>query len=88
MKKKRVILRSQSGLHARPVSLLVSLAQQFQSNILIEKEGNAVNGKSMLGVLSIAARDGEELTVIAEGSDEVAAIDAIEDLLFNRLINE
>lgn len=88
MKEKKIVVKNTSGLHARPASLLVSLAQQFQSDIFIEKAGTSVNGKSMLGVLSIAAAKDEEITIIANGCDENDAIDAIENLVLNRLIQE
>ncbi|GAB6086308.1 HPr family phosphocarrier protein [Alkaliphilus crotonatoxidans] len=81
MKKRSVLIRSQSGLHARPASILVNLTQQFQSSITFEKGGKRVNGKSLMGILSMAVGDREELTIIAEGSDELEAIDAIEALL-------
>jgi phosphocarrier protein len=57
------------GLHARSGALLVKAANRFESEILIEKDGNAVNGKSIMGVLMLAAGKGSRLVVTVEGPD-------------------
>ena len=65
------------GVHARPAAIIVQTASKFKSEIALIKEGRSVNGKSMLGVMTLAAEMGSVVTVRAEGSDEVEAVAAI-----------
>ncbi|HOR86885.1 MAG TPA: HPr family phosphocarrier protein [Bacillota bacterium] len=88
MKKLSVIVKSRMGLHARPASMLVSLAQQFESDIKVEKGEKVVNCKSIIGILSIAAKNGDKISVSAEGADEISAINALDELFNNRLAAE
>ena len=76
------------GLHARAAAKLVKLSSSFQSSIDIEKEGQRVNSKSIMGVMMLAASCGSSVTVRAEGDDEQAAIDAITDLINRRFDEE
>ena len=69
------------GLHARPAAQLVKLASGFQSEIELVKDGMPVNGKSIMGVMMLAAESGSSLTVRARGSDEVEAVAALSDLI-------
>lgn len=68
------------GLHARPSTMLVKRATQFRSELKIKKDDMEVNGKSLLGVLTLAAEYGSELEVSTNGIDEEEMITAIEDL--------
>ncbi len=88
MKKLSVVVKSKMGLHARPASMLVSLAQEFESEIKVEKDAKVVNGKSILGILSIAAKNGDKISVSAEGTDEIAAINAMDELFNIKLAAE
>ena len=65
------------GVHARPAALIVQTASRFESEISLVKDGRRVNGKSMLGVMTLAAEMGSVVTIRAEGPDEVAAVAAI-----------
>jgi phosphocarrier protein len=65
------------GLHARPSALLVSTAAKFQSEVFFTKEGLRVNGKSIMGVMMLAAEMGAELEIEVDGPDEQAAMDAL-----------
>ncbi len=76
------------GIHARPASLMVQLASQFVSEIAIEKDGEEVNGKSLMGVLMLSAGKGAELKVIIEGHDAEEARDAFVDLIVVRKFDE
>lgn len=76
------------GLHARAAAKLVKLSSSFQSSIDIEKDGQRVNSKSIMGVMMLAASCGSQVTVRAEGDDEQAAIDAITDLINRRFDEE
>ena len=69
------------GLHARAAAQLVKLANQFGSEIMIEKDGESVNAKSIMGILMLAAVCGSEITVNIEGSDSEEAMVAIEEMV-------
>ncbi|MCF6465546.1 HPr family phosphocarrier protein [Clostridium sp. Cult2] len=81
MIRKNVILNNEVGLHARPAALFVQIANKFSSNIYIELEGKKVNGKSIIGVMSLGAFHGEEITIIAKGEDEEEAIVELSKLI-------
>ena len=72
-----VKIRNRTGLHARPAAELVKLASRFQSRIMLEKGGLEVNGKSIMGVMMLAAEYGSTLRVRAIGPDCEAAVQAI-----------
>src|SRR5437667_6741263 len=69
------------GIHARPAALFVKTANQFSCDIFVEKDGEKVNGKSIMGLMMLAAGPGSRLTVYAEGSDASQAIRELEKLL-------
>jgi phosphocarrier protein HPr len=72
------------GLHARAASKLVSKASQFESEAFIEKQGNRVNAKSIMGVMMLAASKGTEVVLEVDGNDEKDCMDAIIELINNR----
>ncbi len=76
------------GLHARAAAKLVKLSSSFESNINIEKNGQCVNSKSIMGVMMLAASCGTKVIVSTEGNDENEAIDAISDLIARRFDEE
>lgn len=71
------------GLHARAAALLVQTAQKYRSHVEIVKDDLAVNGKSIMGVLMLAASKGTQVTVRAEGEDAGAAMEGIGELIRN-----
>jgi phosphocarrier protein len=71
------------GLHARTAALLVKTANGFKSEVLFEKGGQSVNGKSIMGVLMLAAGQGTLIRVVVEGEDSAAALAAIEALFLS-----
>ena len=82
--KRKMVVRNEEGLHARPAGSLVSVLNKFDSDITMEKDdGYKVNAKSIIGVLTLAAIKGTILTVIAEGRDAEEALDATEELFAN-----
>lgn len=81
MKKKVVEIKLQNGLEARPVAMLVQVASKFESKIYLESSGKKVNAKSIMGMMSLGLDNGDQVTVTAEGTDEEAAADAIENYL-------
>jgi phosphocarrier protein len=81
MKKLEVTLENETGLHARPASLLVKEASKYKSNITIELDGQEYVAKSIMSVLSMGAGKGTHLVFKAEGEDEDAAIEGIKNLI-------
>ena len=80
--KKGVVVNMQNDLEARPIALLVQKANQFSSQIYMESEDNKrVNVKRIMGMMSMALLNGEEVVIDAEGEDEEAAAAAIEEFL-------
>jgi phosphocarrier protein len=69
------------GLHARPSAEFVKLASQFHSDVLVGKDGLNVNGKSIMGVMTLAAECGSQLTIRVEGADADAAAEALAALV-------
>lgn len=78
MIQKSMQIQLSNGLEARPVAVLVQKASMFDSKIYLEVEGKKVNAKSIMGMMSLGLNAGEEVTVIAEGADENAAVDSLE----------
>ncbi|MEW5701484.1 MAG: HPr family phosphocarrier protein [Candidatus Zixiibacteriota bacterium] len=77
MKEKQVTVTNPLGVHARPAAMIVQTATRFKSEVSLVKDGRTVNGKSMLGVMTLAAEMGSVITIRAEGPDEAKAVDAI-----------
>jgi len=81
MYEKKATIMKQVGLHARPATFLIQRANEFKSSIWIEKDERRVNAKSLLGVLSLGVAQGVTVNIIAEGSDEVEAVDTLCELI-------
>jgi phosphocarrier protein len=71
------VLKNELGLHARAAAMMVNVTSKYKSKILFERDGNEINGKSILGILTLACPKGSSIIISAEGDD---AIDAIEEL--------
>lgn len=84
MIKTNVTIINKLGLHARASAKFVSTAARFQSRIDVTKETQTINGKSIMGVMMLAASKGSELTLQIEGPDEAAMETALLDLINNR----
>jgi len=78
---KDVIVQNQVGLHARPATFFIQRANKFKASIWVEKEERRVNAKSLLGVLSLGIVGGTTIRIIADGSDEEAAVDSLVSLV-------
>jgi len=78
-----VVIVNPLGLHARPAAEFVKIAATFQSEIFVEKDGVAVNGKSIMGVMTLAAECGSEITIRADGDDASEALAALGSLVRN-----
>ncbi len=81
-------VQNRAGIHARPASLIAQTANKFSSEILLEKNDVAVNAKSIMGVITMAAGYNATLTVRATGSDEKDAVAAIKALFDNKFEEE
>ncbi|WP_432403838.1 HPr family phosphocarrier protein [Wukongibacter sp. M2B1] len=85
MYKEEVVLNNETGIHARPASLLVKEAAKYESDIKIIKDGKEYNGKSIMGIISMGAVKNTKLTIVAEGADEKELVLSIKDLIENKL---
>jgi phosphocarrier protein len=81
MEKKEFVIVNRLGLHARAAAQLVQTANRFRSEVLVEKEGLEVNGKSIMGILMLAAPQGCRISVGVDGEDAQQAMDAIGKLI-------
>lgn len=87
MIEKEVTIRNRAGLHTRPAAALVKLAAQFKSEFFIYKDGFEINGKSIIGVMTLAAEQGSTLQLKFEGDDEEEAMQTVVGL-FERGFDE
>jgi len=78
---KELIVINKLGIHARPAAMFVKVANRFHCHIFVEKDGERVNGKSIMGLMMLAAGPGSRLIVHAEGSDAARAVLELEALL-------
>ena len=78
---KNVCIKNASGLHARPAGMFVKKAAEFKSAVEVIVKGKTVNAKSIMGIMSLGLGQGDELTVVANGEDEAAAVDALVELI-------
>lgn len=84
MVEKKVTVTNVLGIHARPATLLVQAASRFESDIFLSKgDVSRINGKSIMGVMMLAAERGSEVLVEADGEDALAALEAVAELLAN-----
>ena len=82
MTETELLIRNQLGLHARACALFVKTAARFKSNILVSRDDLEVNGKSIMGVMMLAAEEGSTIRVRAEGAEVAEAVDRIDRLPF------
>ncbi|MDF2679476.1 MAG: putative phosphocarrier protein HPr [Brevibacillus sp.] len=81
MRERQVVVLLSHGLHARPATLFVKMAASFSSEIGLNKDDKSVNGKSIIGVMSLAVAKGQSVTLTADGADAEQALDALEQVL-------
>ena len=87
MTERAFVIKNKLGLHARPAALFVQEANRFKSDVVVVKDGLEVNGKSVMGLMLLAAESGSTLTVKADGPDESQALEAIQKI-FERKFDE
>jgi phosphotransferase system HPr (HPr) family protein len=88
MAKKDFTILNKLGIHARPAAQFVKLANRFQSDIFVEKDGEEVDGKSIMGLMMLAAGHGSVISVSTEGIDADTAMEAIGDLIARKFEEE
>ena len=81
MYEKEVVVQNQVGLHARPATFFIQKANEFRSNVWVEKDERRVSAKSLLGVLSLGITRGTNIKIVAEGTDENTAVEALTALI-------
>ncbi|NUM74931.1 HPr family phosphocarrier protein [candidate division KSB1 bacterium] len=80
MLEKKVRVQNKLGLHARPAALLVKTANKFKADVFLTRESQVVNGKSIMGVMMLAANYGSEITLSVKGEDEESALAELSNL--------
>jgi len=88
MVEKKLTILNHTGLHTRPASQFVKTANQFESEITIQKGDASANGKSIISIIALGASKGSEICLRAEGPDEQEAIDALSTLIENKFGEE
>lgn len=88
MTEKEVTIKNRAGIHARPAAMLVQTANEFSSNIYLQKDGDQVNGKSIMGIITLGAAYNTTLLIQADGEDEEEAVETIARLFETRFEEE
>jgi phosphocarrier protein HPr len=78
---KELTIANKSGIHARPAAMFVKIANRFGCDIFVEKDGERINGKSIMGLMMLAAGPGSKVTLHVKGADAPAAIAELEELV-------
>ena len=85
---KDLLITNKLGIHARPAAMFVKTANRFACDVFVEKDGETINGKSIMGLMMLAAGPGSKLTVRAEGHDAAQAVSEIEQLIQRKFDEE
>jgi phosphocarrier protein HPr len=85
---KELTIANKSGIHARPAAMFVKIANRFGSDIFVEKDGEKINGKSIMGLMMLAAGPGSKVTLHVKGTDAPAAIAELEELVRRKFDEE
>ena len=88
MYSRNVEVTAEVGLHARPAMYFSQKASTFHSNVYLEHEGRRLNGKSLLGILSLGVNKGDIITIIGEGRDEQTAVNRLVELVRSDFVEE
>ncbi len=81
-------IKNQFGLHARPSALFVKLASRFEADVLVEKDGNTVSGKSIMGLMTLEAGLGSKMKITAVGLDADKVLNELEQLVENKFYED
>ena len=83
---KKFIIQNEQGLHARPAAIFVQIANKYESDIVVKKGRQEVNGKSIMGLLTLAAEKGAKLHIKVNGPDAKEAIEELEKLILGEML--
>src|SRR5436853_2825508 len=86
--KKEMVVANKLGIHARPAAMFVKTANQFNCEVFVEKDGETVNGKSIMGLMMLAAGPGSKIRIHADGADATQAVHEIEALMKRKFDEE
>jgi len=86
--KKEIIIKNKSGLHARPASLFVQISNKYECDITVKKGRQKVNGKSIMGIMMLAAEKGSKIVITAKGHDAKEALCELESLVLSETLEE
>ncbi len=81
--KRRIKIKNPQGLHARPASVFVKIANKYEADVTVKKGGESVNGKSIMGLMTLAANQGSTLEIEVSGPDADKAMEELEKFLSN-----
>lgn len=82
------VIINKLGIHARPAAMFVKTANRFQCDVFVEKDGERINGKSIMGLMMLAAGPGSRILVVCEGADGIEALDELEALVKRKFDEE
>lgn len=85
---KEIVIQNRNGLHARPAAMFVKISSRYRAEVWVEKDGERVNGKSIMGLMMLAAGKGSKLQVIAEGADADKVVAELSNLVETRFGEE
>ena len=85
---KEIIIVNKSGIHARPAAMFVKIANRFGCDIFVEKDGEKINGKSIMGLMMLAAGPGSKVTLHVKGADAATALTELEALVQRKFDEE
>jgi phosphotransferase system HPr (HPr) family protein len=83
---KKLTIKNEQGLHARPAAIFVQIANKYESDIVVRKGKQEVNGKSIMGLLTLAAEKGAKLNIKANGPDAKEAVEELEKVLMGETL--
>jgi len=83
-----VTIENRNGMHARPAAMFVKISSRYRSEVWVEKDGERVNGKSIMGLMMLAAGKGSKLVIVAEGSDADKVVAELKNLVETRFGEE
>lgn len=85
---KEIVIQNRNGLHARPAAMFVKISSRYRAEVWVEKDGERVNGKSIMGLMMLAAGKGSKLLLIAEGTDADKVVAELSNLVETRFGEE
>ncbi|MFP4484112.1 MAG: HPr family phosphocarrier protein [Spirochaetaceae bacterium] len=88
MTEREITVRNRAGIHARPAALIVQTASKFDSTVMLRRDDDEINAKSIMGIITLGAGYNTTLTLAADGDDEVEAVEEIARLFENRFEEE